>query len=78
TNTIYYHHNDGAGVVAGPLGQSITTAQPYLDPGYASLPTIAALPPTAMAFVRLPAPRAPTRSWRRPAPRWSRRPAARA
>lgn len=39
TNTVYYHHNDGAGVVAGPLGQSITTAQPYLDPGYASLPT---------------------------------------
>jgi iron complex outermembrane recepter protein len=39
SNTAYYHHNDGAGVVAGPLGQSITTAQPYLDPGYASLPT---------------------------------------
>lgn len=39
TNTIYYHHNDGAGVVAGPLGQSITTAQPYLDPAYATLPT---------------------------------------
>ena len=38
TNTVYYHHNDGAGVVAGPLGQSITTAQPYLDPAYASLP----------------------------------------
>lgn len=38
SNTIYYHHNDGAGVVAGPLGQSITTAQAYLDPGYASLP----------------------------------------
>ncbi|MBV1689443.1 TonB-dependent receptor plug domain-containing protein [Novosphingobium sp. G106] len=38
TNTAYYHHNDGAGVVAGPLGQSITTAQPYLDPAYASLP----------------------------------------
>ncbi|WP_404338335.1 TonB-dependent receptor [Sphingomonas sp. MMS12-HWE2-04] len=37
--TAYYHHNDGAGVVAGPLGQSITTAQPYLDPNYASLPT---------------------------------------
>lgn len=34
----YYHHNDGAGVVAGPLGQSITTAQPYLDPNYATLP----------------------------------------
>ena len=34
----YFHHNDGAGVVAGPLGQSITTAQPYLDPGYAALP----------------------------------------
>jgi iron complex outermembrane receptor protein len=39
SNTAYYHHNDGAGVVAGPLGQSITTAQPYLDPAYASLPT---------------------------------------
>lgn len=38
TNTIYYHHNDGVGVVAGPLGQSITTAQPYLDAGYAALP----------------------------------------
>jgi hypothetical protein len=37
--TGYFHHNDGAGVVAGPLGQSITTAQPYLDPNYASLPT---------------------------------------
>lgn len=36
--TGYYHHNDGAGVVAGPLGQSITTAQPYLDPAYATLP----------------------------------------
>ena len=39
SNTAYFHHNDGAGVVAGPLGQSITTAQPYLDPAYASLPT---------------------------------------
>ena len=39
STTAYYHHNDGAGVVAGPLGQSITTIQPYLDPGYASLPT---------------------------------------
>ncbi len=38
SNTVYFHHNDGAGVVAGPLGQSITTAQPYLDPAYASLP----------------------------------------
>ncbi|MBN8811143.1 MULTISPECIES: TonB-dependent receptor [Sphingomonas] len=38
SNSIYFHHNDGAGVVAGPLGQSITTAQPYLDPNYASLP----------------------------------------
>lgn len=37
-NKIYYHHNDGAGVVAGPLGQSITTAQAYLDPNYATLP----------------------------------------
>ncbi|MES2097969.1 MAG: TonB-dependent receptor plug domain-containing protein [Pseudomonadota bacterium] len=39
STTFYYHHNDGVGVVAGPLGQSITTAQPYLDPNYASLPT---------------------------------------
>lgn len=39
TTTGYYHHNDGAGVVAGPLGQSITTAQPYLDPNYAAIPT---------------------------------------
>lgn len=39
SNTAYYHHNDGAGVVAGPLGQSITTAQPYLDPAYATLPS---------------------------------------
>lgn len=38
SNTIYFHHNDGAGVVAGPLGQSITTAQAYLDPNYATLP----------------------------------------
>ncbi|MBD8678340.1 TonB-dependent receptor [Sphingomonas sp. CFBP 13720] len=38
STTGYFHHNDGAGVVAGPLGQSITTAQPYLDPGYAALP----------------------------------------
>ena len=38
STTAYFHHNDGAGVVAGPLGQSITTAQPYLDPAYASLP----------------------------------------
>lgn len=38
STTAYFHHNDGAGVVAGPLGQSITTAQPYLDPNYASLP----------------------------------------
>lgn len=39
SNTAYYHHNDGAGVVAGPLGQSITTAQVYLDPAYATLPS---------------------------------------
>lgn len=38
STTGYFHHNDGVGVVAGPLGQSITTAQPYLDPAYASLP----------------------------------------
>jgi len=36
STTGYYHHNDGAGVVAGPLGQSITTIQPYLDPNYAT------------------------------------------
>ena len=39
SNTGYFHHNDGAGVVAGPLGQSITVAQPYLDPNYATIPT---------------------------------------
>ncbi|KQM29108.1 MULTISPECIES: TonB-dependent receptor [unclassified Sphingomonas] len=39
SHTAYYHHNDGAGVVAGPLGQSITTAQAYLDPAYATLPS---------------------------------------
>lgn len=39
SNTGYFHHNDGAGVVAGPLGQSITVAQAYLDPAYATLPT---------------------------------------
>ncbi|NIJ08013.1 hypothetical protein FHS31_001623 [Sphingomonas vulcanisoli] len=38
SNTAYFHHNDGAGVVAGPLGQSITTIQPYLDPNYATNP----------------------------------------
>lgn len=38
STTGYYHHNDGAGVVAGPLGQSITTAQAYLDPNYGTLP----------------------------------------
>ena len=32
----YYHHNDGAGVVAGALGQSITVIQAYLDPNYAT------------------------------------------
>ena len=39
SNTGYFHHNDGAGVVAGPLGQSITVAQAYLDPNYATIPT---------------------------------------
>ena len=34
----YYHHNDGVGIVGGPLGQSITVAQAYLDPNYATLP----------------------------------------
>ncbi len=38
STTGYFHHNDGAGVVAGPLGQSITTAQAYLDPNYATIP----------------------------------------
>lgn len=37
STTGYFHHNDGAGVVAGPLGQSITVAQAYLDPAYATL-----------------------------------------
>ena len=36
SNTAYVHHNDGVGVVAGPLGQSITVAQAYLDPNYAT------------------------------------------
>jgi hypothetical protein len=36
STTGYYHHNDGVGVVAGPLGQSITVAQAYLDPNYAT------------------------------------------
>lgn len=36
SNQAYIHHDDGVGVVAGPLGQSITTIQPYLDPNYAS------------------------------------------
>jgi len=37
--TGYFHHNDGVGVVAGPLGQSITVAQAYLDPAYPTLPS---------------------------------------
>ena len=36
SNTLYYHHDDGVGVVAGPLGQSITVVQAYLDPNYAT------------------------------------------
>ena len=36
STTGYYHHNDGAGVVAGPTGQSITVVQAYLDPNYAT------------------------------------------
>ncbi|WP_066726444.1 TonB-dependent receptor [Sphingomonas pituitosa] len=36
SNTAYFHHNDGVGVVAGPLGQSITVIQAYLDPNYAT------------------------------------------
>lgn len=39
STTGYIHHNDGVGVVAGPLGQSITTAQPYLDPNYSAIPS---------------------------------------
>ncbi|MCJ1961689.1 TonB-dependent receptor [Novosphingobium mangrovi (ex Hu et al. 2023)] len=29
TNQVYYHHNDGQGVVAGPLGQSISVVAAY-------------------------------------------------
>ncbi|EGD60261.1 TonB-dependent receptor [Novosphingobium nitrogenifigens DSM 19370] len=36
SNQVYFHHNDGVGVVAGPLGQSITVIQAYLDPNYAT------------------------------------------
>lgn len=36
SNTGYYHHNSGVGVVAGPVGQSITVVQAYLDPTYAT------------------------------------------
>ena len=36
SNTVYLHNNDGVGVVAGPLGQSITVVQAYLDPNYAT------------------------------------------
>jgi hypothetical protein len=36
SNQVYFHHNDGVGVVAGPLGQSITVVQAYLDPNYAT------------------------------------------
>jgi hypothetical protein len=36
SGTLYDHHNDGVGVVAGPLGQSITVIQAYLDPNYAT------------------------------------------
>ncbi|MEI6486945.1 MAG: TonB-dependent receptor plug domain-containing protein [Sphingomonadales bacterium] len=39
SNSVYFHHNDGAGVVAGPLGQSITVAQAYLDPAYGTIPS---------------------------------------
>ncbi|MDE1914496.1 MAG: TonB-dependent receptor [Sphingomonadales bacterium] len=34
SNQVYYHHNNGEGVVAGPLGQSITVVDAYLTPGY--------------------------------------------
>jgi len=36
SNQAYFHHDDGVGVVAGPLGQSITVIQAYLDPNYAT------------------------------------------
>ena len=36
SNQVYFHHDDGVGVVAGPLGQSITVIQAYLDPNYAT------------------------------------------
>jgi len=36
SNQVYFHHDDGVGVVAGALGQSITTIQAYLDPNYAT------------------------------------------
>ena len=36
SNTFYAHHDSGVGVVAGPLGQSITVIQAYLDPNYAT------------------------------------------
>lgn len=36
SNTAYAHHDDAVGVVAGPLGQSITVIQAYLDPNYAT------------------------------------------
>ncbi len=36
SNQVYFHHNDGVGVVAGALGQSITVIQAYLDPNYAT------------------------------------------
>jgi hypothetical protein len=39
SNTGYYHHDSGVGVVAGPVGQSITVVQAYLDPAYATLPS---------------------------------------
>jgi hypothetical protein len=36
SNQGYFHHDDGVGVVAGALGQSITVIQAYLDPNYAT------------------------------------------
>ncbi len=36
STTAYIHHDNAAGVVAGPLGQSITVIQAYLDPNYAT------------------------------------------
>ena len=51
SNQVYYHHNDGVGVVAGPLGQSITAIQPYLDPTYSAATKIASNANNSAALV---------------------------